>query len=268
MHWILLGCGYTGARLAARLVADGHAVTATRRSAFTLAGVDARVADLGDPTSLAGLQDVAVDAIVVVLAPPGAAPHAELAAVIAATVGARRYVYVSSTGVYGPGHGAWVDETWPLAPITPSGRARVAAEMALAAQLPAEQRVILRPAGIYGPGRGIAERIRGGTYRIVGDGTAHISRIHVDDLVEAIVRAGTTAITGVINCADDAPDPIGEVADTVAAALGLPSPPRQDPATVAPEIAGMLTADRRIANRRLREDLGVTLRFPSWRTGW
>ena len=85
---------------------------------------------------------------------------------------------------------------------------------------------MLRAAGIYGPGRGLVERMRAGTYRIVGDGRAHVSRIHVDDLVEAIVRAGESSATGAFNVADDDPAPIGEVADAVAAHLGLPPPPR------------------------------------------
>jgi nucleoside-diphosphate-sugar epimerase len=102
-------------------------------------------------------------------------------------------------------------------------------------------------------------------YRVIGDGTSHVSRIHVVDLVAAIVRAGTTAVTGAVNAADDDPAPIGAVADAIAARLGLPPPPRVPAAAVPPEVAGMLTADRKIANRRLRDELGVALRYPSWR---
>ena len=100
----------------------------------------------------------------------------------------------------------------------------------------------------------------------VGDGRAHVSRIHVDDLVEAIVRAGTSQLTGAVNIADDDPAPIGEVADALAAKLGLPPPPRVSIQAVGAEIVGMLTADRRIANRRMKEELGVVLRYPSWRS--
>jgi nucleoside-diphosphate-sugar epimerase len=109
--------------------------------------------------------------------------------------------------------------------------------------------------------------MRAGTYRVVGDGRAHVSRIHVVDLVEAIVRAGTSSLAGPVNCADDDPAPIGEVADAIAARLGLPPPRRVPASTVDPEIAGMLTADRRIANGRLKNELGVVLRYPSWRDG-
>ena len=273
--WLVVGCGYTGAALARRLVASGEAVVVTRRTAAAAAasaaelGAPAIALDLAtsspaladQPSGAAGGQGGPFD-YVVCLAPPGAAPAAEMARLFA--IPCRKLVYVSSTGVYAPGHGAWVDEAWPIGPITKSGRARAAAEAALAG-CPVSW-LSLRAAGIYGPGRGLAERIRAGSYRIVGDGTSHVSRIHVDDLITAIILAATTAVTGPVNAADDDPAAIGIVADTLAAALGRPPPPRVPIATVDPEVAGMLTADRKIVNRRLREELGVVLRHPSWRT--
>jgi nucleoside-diphosphate-sugar epimerase len=162
--------------------------------------------------------------------------------------------------VYGPAGGAWVDESWPVAPHTRAGRARAAAEAELG-----RFAVALRVAGIHGPGRGLVERIRAGTYRVIGDGSAHVSRIHVVDLVEAIVRAGRSQVAGPINIAEDDPAPIGEVADAVAAHFGLPPPPRVPADAVDPEVSGMLTADRRIANARMKNELGVVLRYPSWR---
>jgi nucleoside-diphosphate-sugar epimerase len=268
--WLILGGGYTGAELVRALVAHpglASDVTLTRRdgeaarSLGAALGVRGIRADLGDPSSLI----VPPGAIVVCTAPPGADPAREIAGLLSAARDAARIVYVSSTGVYGPGGGAWVDESWPIAPFTSSGRARAAAEAALAGA--AVPWVALRAAGIYGPGRGIVDRIRAGTYRVVGDGTSHVGRIHVVDLVAAIVRAGSAAVTGPINAADDDPAPIGSVADAVAARLGLPPPPRVAVSAVSPEVAGMLTADRRIANHRLRHDLGVVLRYPSWRDG-
>ena len=265
--WVLVGCGYTGSRLARVLVGQGVDLTITRRSAVeaevTAGQVGARgvAADLADPATLLGI--LPADAIVVCLAPPGSAPVAEIRALLAAAEHVRRIVYVSSTGVYAPGGGAWVDEQWPIAPITPSGAARVLAESAL--REARVSNVALRVAGIHGPGRGLVDRLRVGSYRIVGDGSSHVSRIHVDDLVEAIVRAGRSEITGAINIADDDPAPIGLVADALAARLGVPAPPRVPADSVPAEVAGMLTADRRIANRRLKDELGVVLRYPSWR---
>jgi nucleoside-diphosphate-sugar epimerase len=269
--WVILGCGYTGTQLARALVARPErpaAVVVTRRdaevaralgAALGARGERAELAELGRPGGLA----LPAGAIVVCTAPPGGDPAGEIRALLAAARDAARIIYVSSTGVYGPGAGAWVDESWPIAPITESGRARAAAEAALA-RSPVPW-VALRAAGIYGPGRGLAERIRAGTHRVIGDGTSHVSRIHVVDLVAAVLAAASSTFTGPVNAADDDPAPIGEVADHIAARLGLPPPPRVPVEAVSPEVAGMLTADRRIANRRLREDLGVTLRYPSWR---
>jgi nucleoside-diphosphate-sugar epimerase len=273
--WLIIGAGYTGGYLAERLVRSGEDVIVTRRQAAAatelvqsllppggrlrsgrLRGV---AADLADASTLAGV--IPDGAIVVCTAPPGPDPFAEMTTLVAAAHSAARIVYVSSTGVYPPAGGAWVDETWPVAPETRAGKARAAAESALGGV-----GIALRVAGIHGPGRGLVDRIRAGTYRIVGDGMAHVSRIHVDDLVDAIVRAGTTQVLGPINVADDDPAPIGEVADAVAAHFGLPPPPRVPAHSVDAEIAGMLVADRRIVNRRMKQELGVVLRYPSWRS--
>jgi nucleoside-diphosphate-sugar epimerase len=282
--WVIVGCGYTGAYLARALGRRGAAVTLTRRDAAAAAGlaeslggsargaeagreplpisVRGAFAELSDRASLAGL--VPPGAIVCCLAPPGPDPAGELANLIDASREASRLVYVSSTSVYAPGGGAWVDESWPIQPATAAGRARALAEAALAAS-PVPW-IVLRAAGIHGPGRKLVDRIRSGTYRVIGDGTSHVSRVHVVDLVSAIVAAGASAARGFVNVADDDPTPIGEVADTLAALLGLPPPPREPASSVSPELAGMLTADRRIANRRLKEELGVKLRYPSWRS--
>lgn len=261
-RWLIVGCGYTGAALARRLVAAGQDVVVTRRDAATAA---ATARALGD-----GVRGIAADLradalalpaadVVACLAPPGDDPAAEMRRLACAARGAR-LIYVSSTGVYAPGGGAWVDEAWPTEPITASGRARLAAERALPADA-----IRLRAAGIHGPGRGLVERLRAGTYRIVGDGSAHVSRIHVDDLAAAIELAAGSRARGALNAADDAPDPIGLVADTLAAQLGLPPPRRVPIASVDPELAGMLAADRRIANAALKRELGLALRYPSWR---
>jgi len=265
--WVLVGCGYTGTRLARALVERGEAVTITRRDAGAVArlagelGVRGVRADLAEPATLAGI--IPPGAITVCLAPPGPDPVAEMRALIDAARAASRIVYISSTGVYAPGGGAWVDESWPIEPVTASGRARAVAEAVLGEA--GVSWIALRVAGIHGPGRGLVDRIREGTYRVIGDGTSHVSRIHVDDLVAAITAAGTSELAGFVNIADDDPSPIGELADAVAAHLGVAAPPRIPVASVSAEVAGMLTADRRISNARMKRELGIALRHPNWR---
>jgi nucleoside-diphosphate-sugar epimerase len=277
---VIVGAGYTGGRLAQRLVAAGRQVWLTRTTAAaataqatalgpTVRGVGLRLVLPMTPSDLAALEALPANATWVLLAPPSIGPDAGRAeaALLARAARPRRVVYVSSTGVYGPAAGAWVDEATAPAPASASGRARLAAEAAVQAQ--GAPWCVLRPAGIYGPGRGLVARLRAGTMRVVGDGTTMVSRVHVDDLVTAIERAieVDAAVGRVINVADDEPSASGALADELAARLGLPAPPRVPRDDVPPEVAAMLTADRRIANAALRGVLGVTLRYPTWREG-
>src|SRR5690606_11931721 len=149
-----------------------------------------RVANLLAPASLAAL--VPPGAVVVHAAPPAGddgAPAAEEALVrAAADAGARRMIYVSSSGVYGPGAGAWIDEDVAPVPTGALGRRRLAAETAAreAAARHGVELIVLRAVAIYGPGRGAHLRIAAGTYRVVGAGAGHVCRVHVDDLGTAI----------------------------------------------------------------------------------
>ena len=280
--WLIIGAGYTGGRLARRLAADGAAVVATHRSGppIDVAGApvgeqargDAAMPVPGAITQLvleldAPLPPLPAADVVVCCAPPGQPPGEREERLIAALRGSPWLLYVSSTGVYGPGHGQWIDERHPLAPESESERARAAAEERLgrAAAAAGLRCTLLRAAGIYGPDRGLIARVKRGEARVVGDGSAYLSRIHVEDLVAAILAAAEREVEGAVNCGDDEPAPYGEVLDAVAAKLGLPPPPRVDPATLTPMARAMLLGNRKIANRRLREELGVTLRYPSWR---
>lgn len=282
--WVLVGCGYTATRLARTLLREGAHVIATRRSRAAAdrvatalgSAADLRVADLLEPATLADL--IPPRAIVVVSAQPSpdgttAGEEALVAAASArASDPARRLIYLSSTGVYGPGAGAWVDEDAPLAPVGPLGRRRLAAETALlaAASRAGLSAVSLRAAGIYGPGRGVHARLLAGTYRVIGDGEGFVSRIHVDDLAAA-VRAAATAggplPRAAYNAADLEPTRAREHADRVAAALGLPPPPSVPPDQVSPMARELTSGDRRIDSRRLREELGLALSYPTWREG-
>jgi nucleoside-diphosphate-sugar epimerase len=251
--WLVIGAGYTGARVVEMLRARGDEVAATRRD----------VLDVGRASVEEIARMVPAGGVVVVTAPPsgGEAKVAEAAA----RAGAKRIVYVSSTGVYAPAGGAWVDEEFALAPATASGRARLEAEEAIGGGAVACVR--LRAAGIHGPGRGVIERMRAGTFRVIGSGETHVSRVHVDDLAAAVVLAGDARAAGsAYNVADDDPCTTNEVVAGVVERLGIAAPPRIALEAVDAEVAGMFTADRRIDNRRLRCELGWEPRFPSWRT--
>ena len=265
-RWVVIGAGYTGARVAELLRARGDDVVTSRRRAPVAPAPSEVALDL----AAAREDDLAVvvrgAAVVVLTAPPSDATGAAEARLAAAAARERvaRIVYISSTGVYAPAGGAWVDERFPTTPASASGRARLAAEQALAAgPVPC---VRLRAAGIWGPGRGAVERLRAGTYRVIGDGDTYVSRVHVDDLARAVVLAGDArAPSPVYNVADDEPCTTNELVAEAVRSLGVGEPARVRLDQVDADVAGMFTADRRIANGRVKAELGWAPRFPSWR---
>lgn len=285
--WIIIGAGFTGARLAHVLHRAGAHVIVTRRklsdaqavasaaSVVEPSGGDdstsrrsiaALAIDLDDATSCHALTNVAAGAIVVHSAPPSS-PAAE-ANLLNAINGAAHLVYISSTGVYGAGHGRVVDETAPIAPLSQSGRARADAEARVHAACASAGVTysILRASGIYGATRSLLGRARSGMMRIIGDGQSIVCRIHVDDLTTAVIAAGQRQCAGVFNISDDDPSPTLVMAQTVCQAINLPVPTAIPVAGVSGEVAAMLLANRIISNQRMHDLLGVTLHYPSWRT--
>jgi nucleoside-diphosphate-sugar epimerase len=170
-----------------------------------------------------------------------------------------RFVFVSSSSVYGQTGGEWVDETSATEPLTEAGRLMLEAEQLLRSRQP--QAVILRFAGIYGPGRLLrSEALLKGT-PLVGDPDRWLNLIHVDDGAAAVIAAAERAPAGaLINVADGNPAQRGDFFACLAELLGAP-PPR-----FASE-SGPDPANRRIANHRMLELLHLSLAFPSYRTG-
>ena len=285
--WIIVGAGFTGSRLAHVLHRAGARVSVTRRNlsdAQTVASaaivdepsggdgdiirtsIAALAVDLDDASSCQALSAAAAGAIVVHSAPPSSlAAEANL---LNAIDRAAHLVYISSTGVYGAGHGRVVDESAPIAPLSQSGRARADAEARVQAAC-ARAGVtysILRASGIYGAARSLLGRARSGMMRIIGDGQSIVCRIHVDDLTTAVISAGQRQAAGIFNISDDDPSPTFIMAQTVCQAINLPIPTAIPIAGVSGEVAAMLLANRIISNQRMHDLLGVTLQFPSWRT--
>ena len=130
----------------------------------------------------------------------------------------------------------------------------------------------MRAPGIYGPGRSLAHRIQRGAYRVPGKGDNYLNRIHVDDLAEVLAAAAMRGRPGAIYLAtDDRPEQARVLADFCAGLLGLPPPPsvdREEAArTMGESNLAMLQGDKRLSNRRIEEELGVTLRYPTYREG-
>ena len=172
--------------------------------------------------------------------------------------------------MYGDRGGAWVSETDPVAPTLPRTRRRVAAEAAwLASGLPAH---IFRLAGIYGPGRGrnALEAVRAGTARRIVKPGQVFGRVHVDDIVQVLRASIAKPNPGAVyNVADDEPAPPQDVIAFACALLGAQPPPEvpYEQADLSPMARSFYADSRRIRNQRIKRELGVRLRFPSYREG-
>lgn len=268
---LTLGHGYSAAALAASLPGDWRVRGTARRpeaaAALHAAGVE--------PVNWhdAGAVDAAVAAAdaVLVSAPPDADGDPSLRRHGPALARARHLAwvgYLSTTGVYGDRGGAWVDEDTDRRPVNTRSGWRVAAEDAwLASGLPVQ---LFRLAGIYGPGRSAFDRLRQGrAQRVVKPGQV-FSRIHVDDIA-AVLRASMArpAPGRAYNVADDLPAPPQDVIIFAAGLLGMPPPPEIDfeSADLSPMARSFYAESKRVSNRRIRDELGVTLAYPDYRAG-
>ncbi len=274
---LILGCGYVGERLAKGCIAKGLRVLGTTRSceraeALRAMGMEAVVAD--SPLDLAAglLRDV--DAVVdsIPLERTGKNMHASqvdwLRELAARMPHIRWAGYLSTTGVYGDANGAWVDESWPCDPKSPRGIERLKAEQAwLGSGVPAE---VFRLAGIYGPERNIIARLQAGGYKAVRWQPAHYaSRIHVDDIVAALLAAMTKPRPGrIVNLADDLPLPHDEYVIALASIINAPAPcilsPEEGEAQLSSAMLDFFRDNKRVSNRLLHAELIPELKYPDF----
>lgn len=278
---LIIGCGYVGRRLAHHYLGLGQdvlAITRTEDSAAALGreGIPARACDLATDA----LADLPVaGARVLHLAPPPARGVEDrhtrrLMAAFAHQGHPHRLVYISTTGVYGDCDGAWVDETWPPRPAADRARRRWDAEQVLRtwSRESGAALVILRVAGIYGPGRLPLERIRQGLPLVREEEAPYSNRVHVDDLVAACIAAMEHgADGGVYNVCDGTPTTMTDYFFRVADAAGLPRPPvitlAEASEVLSPGMLSYMSESRRLSNRRMIEELGVSLRYPTLDAG-
>ena len=249
---LIFGLGYTTGRLAVRLRALGWEVAATRRTAAD----GAMAFDDEDAVRPA----IAAARHILSSVPPGEGGDPVLRR-YGDALPARRLAYLSSTGVYGDAGGAWVDETAAI-----GGRNAPRAE-ADAAWLARDARVFRLP-GIYGPGRSALDRVRAGkAHRIDLPGQV-FSRIHVDDIGDALI-AGMDAPAGAYNIADDRPGSQNAVIEEASRLLGVAPPPLLsiEDAQLSPMARGFYAENRRVANGKAKRVLGWTPRHADYRQG-
>lgn len=177
--------------------------------------------------------------------------------------------YLSTTGVYGDHQGGWVDESTPLTPSTRRGQWRVQAERAWQ-NVPGLPLHIFRLAGIYGPGRGPFAKLRAGTARCIVKPNQVFSRTHVEDIAQVVAASIAQPKPGAIyNVCDDDPAPPQDVIAEGARLLGLPVPAQEDFATaeMTPMARSFYAESKRVRNDRIKDELGVRLRYPDYRSG-
>lgn len=267
------GHGFSAQALTPLLLAQGWTVVGTTRSddkAQRLRATGVQTAIW--PGSYMGEMLGRVDALLISVAPGAAGDPvlAEYGAEIAARARQFSWVgYLSTTGVYGDHGGGWVDEATPLAPSTARGQARVEAEAAWQA-IPDLPLHIFRLAGIYGPGRGPFAKVRAGTARRIIKQGQVFSRIHVDDIAQVLDASLRQPKPGAVyNLCDDDPAPPQDVISYAAALLGLPEPPAEDfeTAEMTPMARSFYAESKKVRNDRIKDELGVVLKYPDYRTG-
>jgi len=268
-----IGHGYSAQALARRLLPQGWRIIGTTRSAdktheIAASGVEPLI---WPGTDLEPLLDQLPN--VLVSAGPGAEGDPVLNACETAMTrmapGLRWVGYLSTTGVYGNHDGGWVDENTALTPATRRGAARMQAESRWRA-IPEMPLHIFRLAGIYGPGRGPFTKVKEGTARRIIKKDQVFSRIHVDDIAQALTLSlHHPTPGGIYNLCDDDPAPPQDVIAYAAALLGVPAPPEVniEDADMSPMARSFYAESKKVRNDRIKKALGWMPLYPSYRSG-
>jgi len=273
------GLGYSARVLAARLGARGWRIAGTTRAAEAVAelaraGIEAFAFDRDRPLEAPGAA-LAGTTHILSSVPPDAEGDPVLdchGADIARLPGLAWAGYLSTTGVYGDRGGGWVDEDSALEPTGDRGRRRLAAERAWLA-LRRDHGVpvhLFRLAGIYGPGRNALESLRAGTARRIDKPGQVFSRIHVEDIATALEASIARPNPGrAYNLCDDDPAPPEEVIAHACALLGVEPPPLIpfEAAELSPMARSFYRDNKRVSNRRIKDELGVELAYPDYKAG-
>jgi nucleoside-diphosphate-sugar epimerase len=262
---LVLGCGYLGRAVAPQWLAGGDdvvAMTRSRPAELRSLGIDPI---LGDVTNPASLQLPSANTVLYAIGLDRSAGQSMrdvylggLNNVLNALPTPRRFIYISSTSVYGQTDGEWVDENSPTEPAEENGRIVLECEQLLRRRLP--DAILLRFAGIYGPGRLLKQAAVEKGEPLATDPDKLINLIHVEDGARAVVAAGERGRPGATyNVCDNEPVLRRDFYKDLASLLAAPAP-RFEPKS-------RDRSSRRISNRRLRTELGVELMYPDFRSG-
>ena len=273
MKMLVFGFGYTASHISSRLRRKGYEIVATVRARakadeLDQAGITARVFS-SDHTDAQIAEDIRSSDAVLISVPPseyGDPVLRSFARQIAQAQGPRWLGYLSTVGVYGDHAGNWVDEKTPTMPENSRLRDRITAEkgwLALGAH-------VFRLSGIYGPGRNQLVQLAAGTARRIVKPNQVFNRIYVADIATVIEASLTKPRPGgIYNVTDNEPAPPQVVVEFAAGLCGVAPPPAIpfECAELSPMARGFYSHNRRVRNDLIREELGVTLSYPSYREG-
>jgi dTDP-4-dehydrorhamnose reductase len=204
------------------------------------------------------LSETCGQADVLVSFPPDGETDEELAPLCSA---ARSIIYISTTGVYGKKSGA-IDEETEVDATASGALERLKAEKIWLAQGAS----VLRAPGLYDSQSGLHKRLLSGTYRLPGDGQNYVSRIHLKDLARIILACFEKPLPNrsVFLVGDLKPTTHKEIATWLCEQLNLPLPE----SAPLDEVAHTLRGNRQVSSKRLLQELGIELEFPTYQEGY
>jgi len=283
MRALIIGCGYVGLPLGAELVGLGHEVSGLRRSAaaqneLKVAGIRPLIADITKPDELAKLP-CEFDWVVNCVASRGGSAEDYRRIYLEGTrhliewLSASRppkFVYTSSTSVYGQTDGSLVKETSPTEPLAETAKILLETEKLLLTAVAGRKfpAVILRVAGIYGPDRGHwFKQFLKNEARMEGDGSRFLNMIHRDDVIGCIIAALKSGRAGEIyNAVDDEPVSQATFFQWLAEELGKDLPPSVPENSSENRKRGV--TNKRASNRKLKMELGYEFKYPNFQKGY
>jgi len=278
-HMMFFGFGFCAAALAPRLQAQNWQLSASCRTPEKAAQLQARnIRPIIWPEAGALLSADALTGVshALISAPPNDAGDPTLASAgeaLASIAGDLQWLgYLSTTGVYGDHGGAWIDEDTPAGTIGARGQKRVDAETQWRAFSEAHgvPSMYFRLAGIYGPRRNQLTSVVNQTARRIDKPEQVFSRIHVEDIATILAASIARPDAGrAYSVCDDEPAPPQDVVAYAAELLGQSPPPLVpfEAAELSPMARSFYGDNKRIRNQRIKDELGVTLAYPSYREG-
>jgi nucleoside-diphosphate-sugar epimerase len=279
MTKLIVGCGYLGLRVAKLWLAAGQAVVGVNRSParaeeLKQQGIVGVVADITRPQTLKVLPEVETVLFAVGYDAASGLPRRDyyvngLQAVLKAlSPKTEQFILMSSTAVYGQEKGEWIDEDSPCQPKTEPGSAFLDAENVLTASQFGPCAVILRLAGLYGPGRMLRrkrELLAGKP--IVAEKERYLNLIHVDDAAAVVIAAETNAKPPrIFIVADGQPVKYCDYVTQLAKLLNVANPQFQQP-TFLKRDKHSRSGNKRLSNARMRAELGIELKYPTYKDG-